>query len=45
MQIHTLTVVQMRGEGGGVDGTPSGVFDMLQYFETILTLVESLWSS
>ena len=22
-----------------------GVFDMLQYFETILPLVESLWSS
>ena len=33
MQIHTPTVVQ--GRGGGVDGTPR-VFDMLQYFETIL---------
>ena len=41
-QIHTPTVVK-RG-GGGVNGTsPSaGVFDMLQYFETILPLVESL---
>ena len=46
MQIHTPTVVQAGGEGGeGVDGTLPGVFDMLQYFETILPLVESLWSS
>ena len=35
----------MEGGGGGVDGTHPGVFDMLQYFETILPLVESLWSS
>ena len=30
-----------------MDGTPAlpGVFDTLQYFETILSLVESLWSS
>ena len=35
--------VQMGG-GGGFDGPP-GVFDMLQYFETILPSVESLWSS
>ena len=32
-QVHTPTVVQRRGGGGGV-------FDMLQYFETILPLVE-----
>ena len=43
-QIHTPTVV--RG-GGGVGGGAwmeplPGVFDMLQYFETILPLVESL---
>ena len=44
MQIHTRTVVQ---GGGGVlmDGTLPTVFEMLQYFETILTSVESLWSS
>ena len=30
---------------GGVGGTPSGVFDMLQHFETISPSVESLWSS
>ena len=42
-QIHTPTVVQGEG-GGGVDGTLPGVFDMLQYFETILPSVESLWS-
>ena len=44
MQIHTPTVVQAGG-GKGVDGTLPGVFDMFQYFETILPLVESLWSS
>ena len=38
MQIHTPTVVQV----GGVDGPPPRVFDMLQYFETILPSVESL---
>ena len=27
----------------GVDGTPSWVFVMLQYFEKISPLVESLW--
>ena len=37
-QIHTPTVVR----GGGVDGTSPRVFDILQYFETILPLVESL---
>ena len=41
MQIHTPTVVQ----GGGVDGPPPRVFDMLQYFKTILPSVESLWYS
>ena len=39
-QSHTPTMVQ-----GGVDGIPPCVFDMLQYFETILPSVESLWSS
>ena len=32
------------GGGGGVEPLP-GVFDILQYFGTILPLVESLWSS
>ena len=36
-QVHTPTVVQMLGGGGG-----EGVFDMMQYFETILPLVEGL---
>ena len=41
-QIHTPTVVQ-RGGGRRGDWEPlPGVFDMLQYFETILPLVESL---
>ena len=40
MQIHTPTVVQ-----GGWMETPPRVFDMLQYFETILPSEESLWSS
>lgn len=41
MQIHTRTMVQ---GGGGVlmDGTLPTVFEMLQYFKTILTSVESL---
>ena len=44
-QIHTPTVVQ--AEGGGGEGvkwmeTLPGVFGMLQYFEMILPLVESL---
>ena len=43
-QIHTLTVVQGRWGGGWMEPLP-GVFDMLQYFEKILPLVESLWSS
>ena len=41
MQIHTPTVVQ--GRWGWMD--PPTVFDMLQYFETILPPVESLSSS
>ena len=41
-QIHTPTVVQ--GGGGWMEPFPR-VFDMLQYFETILLLVKSLWSS
>ena len=40
-QIHTPTVVQWGGWGEGMEPLP-GVFDMLQYFETILPLVESL---
>ena len=38
----------MVQEGGGGEGWMEplpGVFDRLQYFETILPLVESLWSS
>ena len=38
-QIHTPTVVQ-AGEGG-MEPLPQ-VFNMLQYFETILPLLESL---
>ena len=42
-QIHTSTMVQgVRGGGGELEGTPPGVFDVLQYFETILPSVESL---
>ena len=44
-QIHTPTVVQGRGGGCGVNGTPPDFFDMLQYFKTILPLIESFWSS
>ena len=42
-QIHTPTVV--GGGETGVDGTRPRVFDMLEYSETILPSVESLWSS
>ena len=38
-QNHTPTVVQ-----GGMEPLP-GVFDMLQYFETIMPVVQTLWSS
>ena len=49
MQIHTPTVEQGSGGGGGgwgwavlwMEALP-GVFDMLQYYEAILPLVESL---
>ena len=41
MQIHTPTVEQERGGGGGGGWNP-GVFNILQYLETILPLVESL---
>ena len=37
--------IQVQGEGGYKGGWMEplpGVFDMLQYFETILSLVESL---
>ena len=40
--IHTPTVAQ---EGGGWMEPLPGVFNILQYFETILPLVENLWSS
>ena len=40
-QIHTPTVVQ----GWGLMKPLLRVFDMLQYFETILPSVESLWCS
>ena len=50
MQIHTPTVEQGSGGGGRggwgwavlwMEALP-GVFDMLQYYEAILPLVESL---
>ena len=42
-QIYTPAVVQPGGRGW-IEPLP-GVFDMLQYFETSLSLVESLCSS
>ena len=45
MQMHTPTVVQGTRGGGEGGWTPPSVFDMLQYFETILPSVKSLWSS
>ena len=49
-QIQTPIVVQGRGGGvwgggGGLMEPSSSGFDKLQYFETILPSVESLWSS
>ena len=45
-QIHTPTTVVQRGGGGeGWIEPLTGGFHMLQYFETILPLVKSLWSS
>ena len=41
----TLKVIPPRRYRGWVNGTPPSVFDMLQYFETILPSVESLQSS
>ena len=40
-QIHTPSVVQGWWSGEWIEPLP-GVFDMLQYFETILPLVENL---
>ena len=40
MQIHTPTEMQWE-----VNGNPLRVSLMLQYFETVLPSVESLWSS
>ena len=45
MQIHTPSVVQGRVDGAPPPPLPPRVLDMLQYFETILPSVESLWSS
>ena len=47
MQIHTSSVVQGRVDGPPPPPPPPPprVIDMLQYFETILPSVESLWSS
>ena len=45
MQIHAPTVVPGGVEGGGgssVGGTRARVFDMFQYFETILPAMEIL---
>ena len=40
MQIHTPTMVQGSGSGGEGWMEPlPGVFDMLQYFETIMPLL------
>ena len=45
-QANSYPHLGTRGAGGGeveeVDGNPTRSFDMLQYFETILPLVESL---
>ena len=41
-QIHTPTVLQGGGGGVGLMEPHPRVFDKLQYFETILPLVESL---
>ena len=47
-EIHTTAVVQRGGGGGGGGGPPppppppATVFEMLQYFKTILPSVESL---
>ena len=43
-QTNTPSLVQGGGGVGWMEPLP-GVFDLLQYFETILPLVESLWSS
>ena len=40
-----ITPPWYKGGGGGWMEPLPGVFDMLQYFETILPLVVSLWSS
>ena len=39
-----LVWYKVGGGGEWIEPLP-GVFDMLQYFETILPLVENLWSS
>ena len=44
MQIQVQGEGGYKGGGGWMEPLPE-VFDMLQYFETILSLVESLWSS
>ena len=39
-----ILLLWYKGVGGWMEPLPE-VFDMLQYFETILLLVENLWSS
>ena len=39
-----IPLLWYKSDGGGMEPL-IGVFDILQYFETILPLVESLWSS
>ena len=40
----SISLPWYKRDGGWMEPLP-GVFDILQYFETILPLVESLWSS
>ena len=36
--VHANSYLNRRIQGVGVDGPPAGVFDLLQYLETILSL-------
>ena len=45
MQIHTPTVVQGTGGGGGGVGTPPQSVWYVAVFRMIFASVESLWSS
>lgn len=42
LNVHADSYPLRSTRGRGVDGTPPQSFDMLQYFETFLPLVESL---